>query len=387
MKSKKIFIYLGIGAILCATAFVSGGFADSSSSKLAATITKDKFTVTHPIVMDTAYTTDYVADIQAVQHVELKAKVDGYLEKIHVDEGQVVKKGQLLFSISNQQYEAELLKATAQLKSAIAEAKTAEVELKNVTELVEKNVISETQREMAQSKLDALKAKIEEAKSDEATAKLNLSYAEIKAPFDGIIDRIPNKVGSLVEEGTSLTTISDNQKVYAYFNVSEKEYLDIMISGKGTEDEKVSLILANNEPYLFEGKIETVESKVDKTTGNIAFRASFSNPNQLLKHGFTGKIRIKHQMKDALIIPQVATMESQDKMFVYVLDAENTVKRKSITPKLRLPHLYIIESGLTVSDKILYKGLQHVREGVKIETELTPFMQGESSGQLALNAK
>lgn len=387
MKRKRIFIYFGLGATLCVTAFVSGSFTDSSSIELPENNSRDKFPVTHPVVMDTAYTTDYITDIQAVQHVELKAKVDGYLEKIHVDEGQEVKKGQLLFSISSQQYEAELLKATAQLKSAIAEAKTAEVELKNVAELVEKNVVSQTELEMAQSKLEALKAKIEEARSDEAGARLNLSYAEIKAPFDGIIDRIPNKVGSLIEEGTLLTTISDNQKVYAYFNVSEREYLDIMTSGKGTEDEKITLVMANNQPYPYEGKIETVESKVDKTTGNIAFRASFSNPDLLLKHGFTGKVRIKKQVKNAMVIPQIATVESQDKLFVYVVDAENTIRRKNFIPKLRLPHLYVIESGLSVSDRILFKGLQHVREGEKIDTELTPFMPDRTSALVAFNTK
>lgn len=334
---------------------------------------KDVYSVIHPVVMDTCYATDYVANIQAVQHVKIKARVSGYLEKIHVDEGQKVKKGQLLFSIDSQQYEAELLRTEAILKSTIADVKSAEVELKNVEELVQSNVVSERELEIARAKLEALQAKVEEARSNKACALLNLSYAQVKAPFDGIVDRIPNKKGSLIEEGTWLTTISDNRRVYVYFNVSEKEYLDIMTEQRNGEE--VSLLLVNNTLYPHKGKIEAIESEADNTTGNIAFRASFPNPELLLKHGFTGKVRIKTKVPNALIIPQVATVESQDKMYVYQVGEDHIVKRKAVVPIHRLPHLYLLKGGLTPSDIILYEGLQEVKEGNKVETELISFLR------------
>jgi membrane fusion protein (multidrug efflux system) len=215
--------------------------------------TEEKFPVTNPIVIDTIYTQEYVADIQSVQNVELRSRVKGFVEAIHVDEGKPVKAGQLLFSISSKEYKEALIKAKASLKSAIAEAKAAELDVKNIQTLVDKNVVSKTELEMAQSKLDAANAKIDEAKSDESNAALNLSFTEIKAPFDGIINRIPNKMGSLIDEGTLLTSISDNKEVFAYFNVSEKEYLDFISIKASEEKNQVSLVLANNQLHKQNG--------------------------------------------------------------------------------------------------------------------------------------
>lgn len=278
---NKKFMYLSVWAAL----FVSACSSDKKNS-----VNQEKYPVTNPIVMDTAYTHDYVANIHSLQHVELRARVKGYIEKIHVDEGEIVKAGQILFSISRQEYEVDLLKAKAMLKSAIADAKAAELDLQNVKILVEKNIVSKTELKIAQAKLDALQAKVDEAQSYEASAELNLSYTVIKAPFDGIIDRIPNKAGSLVDEGTLLTTLSDNKKVFAYFNVSEKEYLDFTTLIDSEKKNEVSLVLANNQIHKYKGCIETVAGKIDKNTGNIAFRACFPNPDLLLKHGSSGEV-------------------------------------------------------------------------------------------------
>lgn len=331
---------------------------------------QEKFYVTHPIVTDTIYTSEYVADIHSLQNVELRARVKGYIEKIHVDEGKTVKAGQLLFSISSQEYKQELMKAKAMLTSAIADAKVAEVDRNNVKTLVEKNVVSKSELEMAQAKLDAFQAKIEEAKAHEANSSLQLSFTEVRAPFSGVINRIMNKVGSLIDEGTLLTTLSDNSEVFAYFNVSETDYLDIVADGNVNKNHSVELVKANNVPHPFKGTIETVEGEVDKSTGNIAFRARFKNPDLVLKHGSSGKIRLNHDIKNALIIPQKATFEIQENLYVYVITDSNVVQLRGITPGLRIPHLYIIESGLSANERILYEGIQRVTEGDQVTTEV-----------------
>jgi len=338
-------------------------------------VSVDKFYVTQPIVMDTLHTSEYMAEIHSLRNVELRARVNGYIEKIHVDEGQTVQEGQLLFSISNQEYRQGLLKAKAMLTSSIADAKVAEVDLNNVRTLVEKKVVSNTELEMAQAKWQAAMARVEEARATEATALLQLSFTELRAPFAGVINRITNKVGSLINEGTLLTTLSDNREVFAYFNVSESDYLDIVADGNMNERHSVQFLMANAMPHPFKGTIETVEGEIDKSTGNIAFRARFKNPDLILKHGSTGKILLNHNLSDALVIPQKSTFEIQDNLYVYVIGDQDLVELRIIRPSLRIPHLYTIESGLTSKDRVLYEGIQRVKVGDKISTELIPMRQ------------
>jgi membrane fusion protein, multidrug efflux system len=317
-----------------------------------------KFTVTSPLLMDTSFTKEYVAEIQSLQNIEIRAKVDGYLESINVDEGQHVTAGQLLFTIRPKEYEAELQKAKA-------EAKTAELEMQNVKTLADKNIVSQTELAMAVAKLD-------QAKAEQAIAELHLSYTEIKAPFDGIIDRIHFKIGSLIDDGSLLTSLSNNKEVYAYFNVSEAEYLDYKASNTGGDKKNVSLVLANGQEHKYKGAIETIEGEFDKEVGSIAFRAKFPNPELLLKHGETGKVQLTMDLKDALIIPQKATFEIQDKIYVYVVDANNVVKSRNISIKQKMPNLYVVASGLSPNDKILLEGVQNVKEDDKINSETVP---------------
>ena len=320
-----------------------------------------KYTVTSPLLTDTAVTKEYVACIQSVQNVEIRAKVDGYLESINVDEGQHVAAGQLLFTIRPREYEAELLKAKA-------EAEAAALEVQNVKTLAEKNIVSKTELAMATAKLD-------QAKAEQAIAELHLSYTQVKAPFDGIIDRIQFKAGSLIDEGSLLTSLSNNRDVYAYFNVSEVEYLDYKARAQQAGQNTATLILANGQEHNYKGAIETIEGEFDKEMGSIAFRAKFPNPDLLLKHGETGKVQLRSELKNALIIPQEATFEIQDKIYVYVIDANNVAKAKNITIQQKLPNIYVVASGLSATDKILLEGVQSVEEEDKIEFTYIPAKQ------------
>jgi len=340
---------------------------------------EEKYLVAHPIIIDTSFSKEYVADIHAMHDVEIRARVKGFIEQIYVDEGKPVKAGQILFSISNHHYVEELSKSKALLNSAIAEAKGAEFEVKNIQILVAKNIVSNAELQMAEAKLEVGKAKIEEAKANQATALLNLSLTKIKAPFDGVINRIPNKIGSLIDEGTLLTDFSNSTEVLAYFHVSESEYLNITTNSISTNKNDVELLMANNQLFPGKGRIETVESEIDKATGNIAFRVRFYNPNELLKHGSSGKIIIKKELKRAMLIPQKSTFEIQDNIYVFVVDNNNIVQTRRIFPKLRMQNVYVLESGLNGNEKIVVEGIQLVKAGDKISTRLISSKQAISS--------
>lgn len=314
-----------------------------------------KYAVTAPLIMDTSFVKEYVSQIRSVRNIEIRSQEKGYLQNIYVDEGQFVKAGQVLFRIMPKVYEAELLKAQA-------ETKAAEIELQNTKALVDKNVVSKNEQSMAE-------AKLEQAKAETALAKLHLSFTEIRAPFDGTIDRLPKKLGSLIDEGELLTSLSDNSQVFAYFNVSEPEYIEYQTNKKGRAESTVSLLLANNTPLKDKGNVEVIESEFDNETGNIAFRARFPNPNNLLKNGETGKVLMTVPVRKALIIPQKATYEIQDKKFVFVVDKDNTVKSREITVTGQMPDVYVVEKGIAENDKILLEGVQKVKDNDRIEVD------------------
>lgn len=329
-----------------------------------------KLPVTSLVTKDITLHHDYVADIQAIQNVEIRGRIQGYLEAIYVDEGQLVKKGQPLFRINDEEYAADLAKAKANLETAIAEAKAKELEVKRLKTLVDKKVISATELDVAKARLKAANARINEARSAHSNAQIKLSYTYIKAPFDGMVDRIPLKIGSLISEGTLLTTVSDNKSFYAYFNVSENEYLEYVkarMQQKEIEHDEVELILADGSTYPYKGKIETMEGEFEEGTGAIAFRAHFPNPNKLLRHHSSGKIRLTNTIEDALVIPQKAAFSIQDKNFVYVVDKDNQVSMRSFVPKTRFSYFYLIEDGLAPGESIVYEGVQNIRNGVTIE--------------------
>ncbi|MDQ3276971.1 MAG: efflux RND transporter periplasmic adaptor subunit [Bacteroidota bacterium] len=344
---KKNLLFLGCGAFLCLASCKSEKEAKEETSK---------YTVTTPLPVDTAVTKEYVSQIQSVRNVEIRAQEKGYLQNIYVDEGQFVKAGQLLFRIMPKLYEAELLKAQA-------ESRAAEIELQNTKTLADKDVVAPNELAMA-------KAKLERARAEVALARVHLAFTEIRAPFDGTIDRIPLKLGSLIDEGELLTRLSDNSQMFAYFNVSEPEYLNYKTDPSGGVHKPIGLLLANNQPLPYKGMVETIESEFDPETGNIAFRARFPNPDRLLKHGETGKVQMTIPLHGALIIPQKATYEIQDKQYVFVVNKKNEVKSRLITISNVLPDLYVIGSGLSKDDHILLEGIQKVKDDDKIEPVL-----------------
>lgn len=316
---------------------------------------------------------EYVANIQARQNVEIRGRVQGYLEEILVDEGKEVRKGQLLFQINDAEYKAELSRARANIISAEAEAKSATVELERVKLLVNRNVVTKTELDLAEAKLEIAKSRIEQAKAEETAAAIKLANTSIRSPFNGIIDRIPFKVGSLISEGTLLTTLSDIETVNAYFNVSEVEYLENFRRKRANDSSflsHVELILADGNPYALEGKIETMESEFEEGTGAIALRARFRNPQHLLKHGSTGKILLQDVRESALLIPQKSAIEIQDKNYVFLLNANKTVTMKSFVPTARVGDFYLVGKGLTEQDRIVYEGIQNIREGMVIVPKL-----------------
>lgn len=316
---------------------------------------ESKYAVTNPVRMDTSFAKEYVSQIRSIRNIEIRALEKGYLQNIYVDEGQYVTAGQVLFRIMPKIYEAELLKAQA-------EAKTAEIELQNAKTLADKNIVSKTEQAMAKAKLDQARAEV-------ALARLHLSFTEIRAPFSGTIDRIPLKLGSLIDEGELLTSLSDNSQMFAYFNVSEPEYLDYQTSHKSSNGTKVNLMLANNQPLPYPGVVETIESEFDNETGNIAFRAKFPNPDKLLRHGETGKVLMTVPLRNALIIPQKAAYEIQDKKYVFVVGKDGTVQSKNITVSHEMPDLYVVSAGLSEHDRVLIDGVQKVKENDKVNVE------------------
>lgn len=333
----------------------------------------EKYITINPIQVDSSYTHEYVADIQSRQNVELRARITGFLEQINVEEGSVVTKGQLLFKLNVGGHFQEIQKSKSQLAIVQAELKQIDIEIKNANFLLESKVISNYELELLTTKKEAIIAKIKEAKATIILAEINLEYTEIRAPFTGIINRISNKKGSLIEEGTLLTTISDNSEMYAYFNVSETDYLNRF--SKKYENKEVDLLLVNGTQFPESGLIETSDSEINRNTGNLSFRAKFPNPDKVLKHGSSGKVLVKNNLSEVILIPQQSTFEVQENLYVYIIDNNNIARQKQIYVDIRLGNMYVVSEGLSTSDKVLYEGVQLIKEGDKIKPEFKNYSQ------------
>jgi len=326
---------------------------------------------------DTTYK-EYPASIEGTVNEEIRPQVSGALVKVFIDEGSFVSAGQPLFKIDDQPYRAALNNALASQHAAEGAAANAQLEIDKLTPLVQNKVVSEYQLKTAKAAYDVAKANIEQAKANVSTAQINLGYTLIKAPVNGYIGRLPKKQGSLVapSDAEALTQLSDVHDVHVYFSLSEKDFVSFkeQYAGETLNDKlkhlpSVSLLLADNSAYTRQGKIDMIDGQFDKNTGAITVRASFQNPQGLLRSGNTGKIRLSLLHKDALIIPQSATIEMQDKVFVFSVADSNKVKKQPITIIGKSGSNYLVKDGIKAGDEVVLSGIDHLQEGTVIHPE------------------
>lgn len=336
---------------------------------------KEKPVMSYKVTEVTPTTTmlynEYPTVLEGVVDVEIRSKVDGYIEKIFVDEGQEVRKGQVLFKLEAQ---------TAIQDAAAAKAKVtaAQVEVNRLIPLVERNIISNVQLETA-------KANLASAKSSYQSIVTKINYATITSPVNGFVGTIPYRLGSYVSSATAqpLTRVSDISSVFAYFSINEKEQLTLMenLPGKSFQEKiknipSVNLLLSNGSAYSLQGKVETFSGQANTQTGSYNVRAKFANVDKMIRSGSSGTIQIPSNLKNVILIPQSATMELQDKRLVLMYDNENKIKLIPVTTR-EVPggKFYVVDSGLKAGDKILLEGVGILTEGTPIKPELVPYTE------------
>ncbi|MBL9094519.1 MAG: efflux RND transporter periplasmic adaptor subunit [Planctomycetaceae bacterium] len=309
---------------------------------------------TSPVLKDVVSTQQYVCQIHSRRHIEVRALEEGYLEEIRVKEGQAVTKGDLMFKIVPILYKAKV-------DMEIAEARASQIEYDNGQKLFKQNIVSEQELALLSAKLTKAQAKVQLAQAE-------LNFTNITAPFDGIVDKQYEQQGSLIEEGDMLSTLSDNSVMWAYFNVPEARYLEYM-QDPDKKDLRIELVLANHAKFAHGGEIGAIEADFNNTTGNIAFRADFANPDRLLRHGQTGKVLVHRTLKNVLVIPQRATFEILARRYVYVVGEDDVIHQRDITVQSEMDDIFVLKDGLKEGDKIILEGIRQVRDGEKAEYE------------------
>jgi len=322
---------------------------------------------------------DYPASIQGIQNIEIRPKIDGYVESIYVDEGAAVKHGQLLFRISAPQYEQAVKTASANIKIAVADVNAAKMQVDQVKPIVEQDIVSPYELKSAEYTLEAKQAVLAQAKAELSNAKTNLGYTTIYSPSDGVIGVLPYKIGSLITSTTTnpLTTVSNIEKIYAYFSINERQALDFFLAAKGgTLQQKlktlppVILVLANGTQLANKGQVDTETGLINAQTGSVNMRATFTNPNGLVRSGSSAIVRIPGAIDKALLIPQKSTYQIQDRTFVYILDANNKVRSQELGIRASEGQFYVIRSGLKPGQQIVVDGIVSLREGLQITPRL-----------------
>ncbi|RDI09782.1 efflux RND transporter periplasmic adaptor subunit [Flavobacterium sp. AG291] len=321
---------------------------------------------------------EYPVTVEGRVNVEIRPQVDGYLDKVFVDEGAFVKAGQPIFKINENRYRELLNNAQGSLNAAEGALMNAKLEVEKMTPLVEGKVVSEYQLKNAKASVKIAEANKKQAEAAVASAKINLGYTLITAPVNGYITRLPKKQGSLVSaaDPTPLTLLSDIDEVYAYFSIGEADFIAFKEKYEGnTLNDKlkklppVTLVMADNSEYEQKGKIDMVDGQFDRTTGAITLRASFPNAKGLLRSGNTGRVKLGISHANAIVVPQAATAEIQDKVFVYIVDKDNKVTRTPITISGKTGTDYLIKDGLKAGDRIVYKGFETLADGTVVVPE------------------
>lgn len=325
---------------------------------------------------NTNTTQEYPASIQGSVDIEIRPQISGIIVRVLAEEGSYVQKGQQLFKINDAPFREALNQASANLNAAKAAVLNTQIELDKLSPLVENKVISDFQLRSAQAAHALAQANVQQAQALVESARINLAYTDIKAPVSGYIGRLPKKQGSIVSSADleALTKLSDVSKVFVYFALGEvdfikfkSQYAGATLNEKIKNTDPVTLILADQQPYQETGRIDLVDGQFDKNTGAITLRASFPNKNGLLRSGNTGKIRLAMMHSNALTIPQEATMEIQDKTFVFTVDASNKVAKQLVQITGRAGTDYVIGAGLKVGDRIVLRGFENLTEGEQID--------------------
>lgn len=312
---------------------------------------ESQLVLTKPIIRDTVISRDYVCQIRSCRNIEIRALERGYLEVVNVKEGQMVKEGDLMFSILPRVY-------SAAVKRTEAEAQVARVEYENTKRLLDTNVVSDKELTMAKAKLDQKMAEV-------SLSQTHLGFTTIKAPFTGLMDRLKLRNGSLVEVGDLLTTLSDNSEMWIYFNVPEADYLEYASREQSEESKKVSLVMANGKIFDQKGRVNVIEAEFNNKTGTIPFRADFPNPKGLLRHGETGSIRMQRTVKQALLVPQKSTFELGGDFYIYTVGKDDVIKQVKIKVAEELEDLFVVDGGLTTEDRIIFEGQRQAHDGEK----------------------
>lgn len=318
---------------------------------------------------------EFTASLEGSQDIEIRAQVDGYLDRILVDEGAYVKKGQALFQINNRPYQEQLNTARASLANAKANLNNASINVAKLTPLVQNNVVSDIQLKTAKSSYDAAAAQVSQAEAMVQSATINLGYTTVHAPVEGYVGRIPFRTGSLVglSTETPLTVVSSVKDIYAYFSFSEKDFLAFthQFTGKTIEEKikqipPVELVMADESIYPVKGKVETVSGQYNEHMGTISFRAVFQNTDGLLRSGNSGRVRIPHAMTTAYVVPQETTFEMQDKVFVFAVSDSNKVTSVPLQISGKSGNYYLVENGFKPGDRIVYSGFDRLKDGALI---------------------
>ena len=325
---------------------------------------------------DRTLSTGYSAAISGVQTVEIRPQVSGRITDILIEEGESVRKGQVLFIIDQTPYKAAYEIAVANVKSAEASLSTAKLIYESNKKLFEQDVVSEFDLMTAQNDLTDAEARLTLCKAEEVNASNNLSYTEVRSPVNGVASMIPYRVGALVSSNITqpLVTVSDDSRVYAYFSMAENQMLD-MVKQYGSLKEaikqmpEVELVMSNGDLYEHTGKINAISGTISESTGAVSIRAVFSNRNHLLRNGGSGTIIIPVSLKDCIAIPQAATFELQDRIFVYkVVDGKASATEIHVTPQNNGVE-YIVTDGLKVGDIIVAEGAGLIKEGTIIKSK------------------